>query len=97
MITISQDYGTEMIWLRATDYAGGNAMTRLPIMAQMPAKDLTFEEKEAYFQQRLFKTDKIFPMDRKHIAQKQKKDPGVATMKVHYMKGKRFGSTTKRG
>eukprot|EP00957_Ditylum_brightwellii_P207184 15351875-Ditylum_brightwellii.AAC.1 len=36
-------------------------------------------------------------MDRKHIARKQKEDPGLATMKVHRTQGKRFGSKTKRG
>eukprot|EP00957_Ditylum_brightwellii_P124926 9523671-Ditylum_brightwellii.AAC.1 len=97
MITISQDYGAEMIWLKGTDNAGSEAMTRLPTLSQVPTKESTFEEKEAYFQQQLFKTDKIFPMDRKYIAQKQKDDPGLATMKMHRIQGKRFGSKTKRG
>eukprot|EP00957_Ditylum_brightwellii_P039808 3014006-Ditylum_brightwellii.AAC.1 len=97
MITISQDYGAEMIWLKVTDNAGGNAMTQLPAMSQVPTKVSTFEEKEAYFQQRLFKTDKKFPMDRKYIARKQKDDPGLAAMKMHHTQGKRFGSNTKRG
>eukprot|EP00957_Ditylum_brightwellii_P125260 9548343-Ditylum_brightwellii.AAC.1 len=96
MITISQDYSAEMIWLKGTDNAGDNAMTRLPTMSQVPTKELTFKEKEAYFQQRLFTTDKIFLMGRKYIARKQKNDPGLATMKMHRTQGKRFGTKTER-
>eukprot|EP00957_Ditylum_brightwellii_P202392 15329968-Ditylum_brightwellii.AAC.1 len=97
MITINQDYGAKMIWLKGTDNAGGDAMTQLPTMSQVPTKESTFEEKEVYFQQRLFKTDKIFLMDRKYIAWKQKDDLGLATMKTHRTQGKRFGSKTERG
>eukprot|EP00957_Ditylum_brightwellii_P155377 11827860-Ditylum_brightwellii.AAC.2 len=36
-------------------------------------------------------------MDRKHIAIKQKEDPGLAALKAHYMQGKCFGSKIERG
>eukprot|EP00957_Ditylum_brightwellii_P001086 86650-Ditylum_brightwellii.AAC.1 len=62
-ITISQDYGAEMMWVKGTDNGRGDTMTRLPTMAQMPAGELVFEEKEAFFLQHLFKMDEIFPID----------------------------------